>query len=273
MAIKKRSQLIRERESQKHCQANPFFPHKFDTKLKYCASPIILISQKAYNDMYILVDEMSDEIGWLGAVKKEGDIYTIEKIYLLKQQVDAATTILDNKSISELISEIIKKPNGVDEANKMRFWGHSHVEMDVEPSVQDEDQIKLFKKNRFDWFIRGICNKMGSIKFSLFLFDKDIVIDDVPWSVEISASDSRREEIKKEIKSKIKKTRGYYKSNYYDRNYNDPAVRRGSIVSDLIEEEPVGSFANVESIFSTGRHGGHSTDFPQQPSYGGYGDY
>jgi hypothetical protein len=181
-----------------------FRPHDFKTKV--LGAPTITIDQGAYDDMWHLVDEVKLEVGWLGVVEQKSFLeFHIKEIFLIEQDVSAAMTELDETGLAKLYERLLDQPNGVDKVNALRFWGHSHVNMETSPSGQDETQMDLFKKNECNWFIRGIFNKHGKAQFDVFYFDLGISFRDVEWKlVRVVGHDPRRDYWKGEITAKVK---------------------------------------------------------------------
>jgi len=197
--------------------AKPFAPHKFDTKVTYSDVPTVLISAKAYNDMYILVDEADEEISWLGTVKMMGANFFIDEVFLLKQECSSVQTELDEGDIGDLGAELLLKENGMNIVNSLKFWGHSHVRMGTSPSGQDETQLKHFIDNDCEYFIRAILNKNGKMEFTV-RWRNGIEIKDIPWMVLHDFNEAGRTKWVKEIKDKVStKT---YVNNYSQHSYN-----------------------------------------------------
>ncbi len=178
-----------------------FKQHKFETEIQ--GVPQIFLSPEAANDMWIIVDEVPTEVGWLGSAYRRGNDIFIKKIYLMKQQVHAATTELTPEGIAATGMEILSQPNGMEEANALKFWGHSHVNMGTTPSGQDEDQMKLFKDAGLDWAVRGIFNKKKKAQFDIFFFQLGWTVRDAEWEVAVAPGDTGRERWKNEIKDKV----------------------------------------------------------------------
>lgn len=203
-------------------KADIFYPHDFKSKVVYHSIPRICISAKAYNDMYILVDEADEEISWLGTVRRDGLTYHIEEIFLLNQECSYSQTELNLEAIAALGHEILLKPDGLKKVNSLRFWGHSHHTMGTSPSGQDETQLKVFIGDDCEYAIRGIFNKSGRMEFTMF-FQNGIEIQDVPWMVQFQFAEKNREDWKKEIKEKVKATKyepyDWRKENQYGEKY------------------------------------------------------
>ncbi len=208
--------------------AKKFLPHSFQNRVELTNIPRILITRQAYEDMYILVDEVNKEVGWIGTVERAGSDFLIKEIFLLEQETHVATCEITADGLAEWAQEIMaSRPDGMEVVNSLRFWGHSHVNMGTSPSGQDESQMTVFVENGCNYFIRGILNKQGRMEFTLFLYDVGIKISDVEWELYEPVDESRRERWKTEIEAKVKEkyvpppTRHVGFAPYYNRNWED----------------------------------------------------
>ena len=111
-----------------------------------------------------IVAHQPQEIGWLGLVDKTAYGYLVTDLYIPQQTVSAAETDIDQDAMAALALEIDEA--GLD-PSKLLYWGHSHVNMAVSPSHQDEQQIASFVENS-PFFIRGIYNKYGDRKVDVY---------------------------------------------------------------------------------------------------------
>lgn len=159
------------------------------TEVKYTTSllPKVVISATALNKMFIYTSEVNDEVGWLGTVEKRGNVYRITDTYLFEQQVHGATTEISPEGLAKFGEELLERPDGMDIWNSMQMWGHSHVNMGVFASGQDDTQMEEFSKNGYPFFIRLICNKKGDMKIDLFDYDAGLTYLDVAWTKEEQA--------------------------------------------------------------------------------------
>lgn len=186
--------------------ADPFVPHGFERKVELLgALPRVLVTRAAYSRMWHYVDIADKEVGWLGTAERlpTGD-FLIGEVFLLKQEVHATTTEISAEGVAEFAQELIEtRKDGVEVANSIRFWGHSHVRMGTSPSGQDESQMQLFKENDCPWFIRGILNKNGRMEFTIFMWDVGIKIVDAQWALYEPVSTKERSEVEAEFKAKV----------------------------------------------------------------------
>lgn len=152
-------------------------------------TPRIYISQDALVKMYHFVQECAQEIGWLGTVEQKGRNYLIKDVFLFDQEVHATTTEITPEGLSSFAEELLAKPEGLMIWNSMRMWGHSHVNMGITPSGQDDSQMNEFRNTGHDSFIRLIANKKGDLKVDLYDYLNGVKFLDVPWEAELTGKD------------------------------------------------------------------------------------
>ena len=163
----------------------------------------IIIDPLAKRKMDLYVKLSEDEVGWLGVAEKQADgNILIKDVFLPTQEVHATTCELTPDGINKLASELLGLPNGVELCNSLKVWGHSHVEMSTSPSGQDDTQLEEFAENN-SWFLRLIANKKGDMRMTLLDLERGLVIDEIPWEVDLGYD--LEEEISKELKDKVTK--------------------------------------------------------------------
>jgi len=196
-----------------------FNPHAFQTTVLGC--PRVKVSLRAATDMWILTDIVSTEVGWLTTarlVKENGErVIYVDDVYLFKQQVHSTTTELTSEGLSTLGTQLIAEDMaaGIDpalwRANNLRGYFHSHVNMDVLPSGQDNDQTMAFRDNyEYPWVLRGIVNKRHKMKLDFFWFEMDIVVEDIDWEIDYAAGGDRKSHWGKEVNSLVE---SFYSAN------------------------------------------------------------
>lgn len=200
----------------KNSKASPFSGHAFERRVALVGDlPRVLVSRAAYNRMWHIVDLASQEVGWLGTVRREGADFLIEEVFLFKQEVSAATCEITPDGLAEFAQELISsRPDGVEVLNRLCFWGHSHVRMGTSPSGQDEEQMKVFSESGHPFFVRGILNKNGRMEFTIFLHESGVKIVDAEWAVYEPVDDSLRSEIEAEFSAKVSE-KVYPAAHYY----------------------------------------------------------
>lgn len=184
----------------------------------YRDEPTLFFSPLALQKMQVYVEECKGEVGWLGSVDAYNDeCYLCTDVHLLHQEVSGATTEITPDGLVKYAEEV-----GDEEAERCRLWGHSHVNMGVSPSGQDNSQMELFEKNGLEWFFRIICNKRGQIEVTFYNYKENYVVKDCAWQ-EYSEPVVDREAVKKEIDAKVKEK--VY--SYAGRGYTPPASQSG----------------------------------------------
>jgi len=160
-------------------------------------APQIGINANALAKMSVYVDKCPDEIGWLGTVESIGKRrYIISDVFLFDQNVHSTTTEITPEGLSTFGEEILTRPDGMEIWNNLKMWGHSHVNMGVFASGQDDKQMEEFESIGQPWFVRLICNKKGDMTIDFFDYEHGISYLDVPW-IELSSPEES------EIKNKI----------------------------------------------------------------------
>lgn len=193
-----------------------FLNHKYD----------LYILPEARQKMEIYCDLSEGEIGWLGFVEDLGSNgFLIKDVALLKQEVHSTTTEITPEGLLEFWSKTLPE-----EQQKIKLWGHSHVNMSPSPSGQDNDQMEYFKDGN-PWFIRLITNKKREYHIDIYDYangiqvhmDQSDLITYNPKATELKKS------IEEEIKEKVTEKKytsslpakssytGYSKTSYSNR--------------------------------------------------------
>lgn len=220
--------------------ARRFAPHTFRLSRRFIEprQPRVFIEREVFLDMMHLVAECTVEIGWLGLAYRQGDNFVIRgEIFVPKQRVHSSECEITEDGLAELTEELYttRDPDKADDLlEALTFWGHSHVNMQVDPSNQDERQMKELLGGRdpseLPWYIRGIFNKRGDAKFSVFLFDEGVVFDDVPWEVIEPIDHARRSHWRDVIDQKVERqsfqVRGFQGAGGSQRTLSAPGMMR-----------------------------------------------
>jgi len=189
----------------------PAIPHKANTQavvMKVHKAPVVVFSDLALAKMARYVGFCAEEVGWMGFVDHEEGtaLYTVSDVLLFKQRVHAATTEISADALAEMTMELLESPDGVERVNTMRFWGHSHVNMAVNPSGQDDAQMNVFADNGCEFMIRAICNKRGEMKVDVYDYEVGITWVDANWQTE-RRFDPMDAEIRAEMEAKVSSIR------------------------------------------------------------------
>lgn len=266
--------------------------------------PFILISAQALSKMYQYIQQCADEIGWLGTVRHtDANSYLIDDVYLFEQQVHATTTEIKPDDLAKMAEELLQREDGVDIWNNMKMWGHSHVNMGITPSSQDDKQMEEFGQAGHDFFIRLIGNKKGEMKLDFYNYATGVVYLDVPWIEETSEEiaelrrqlfllekaqkEAGKEEIKEEITKKVRKisygTSTYTQSNFYSKygryvngkwvQWTNEAEYQAHDAAEKAKKKPTNPPSSLTTtVTKTSRTGNKTTGGKTQASRGTFTD-
>ena len=166
---------------------------------KYPAQPEIYFTREAWVKQCHLVKKCSKEVGWFALVDycEDDNSFTITELVIPNQEVTAAETDIGKEDLADAAMELIEQGK---DTSKMYAWFHSHVNMGVSPSGQDEFQVEEFLEDLADQpevpaFIRGIQNKAGDLKLDVYYIQHGVAYqnldfyvihdDDPQWLVDI----------------------------------------------------------------------------------------
>lgn len=140
-------------------------------------APNVLYTAKVWDTIQFLIDYNDEEVGWLGTVDRlpNGDLL-IDEIFVPKQKVHGAETEIDTEAYHALCHLLLESDRYADAEGNPRliYWGHSHVDMNVSPSGQDEEQVAEYLEET-PLFIRGIYNKKGASKVDVYDVTQNVV--------------------------------------------------------------------------------------------------
>ena len=134
----------------------------------------ITLTEQAWEKIKQLVDQCDKEVGWHGTVERTSkNEFTITDILVFPQTVTAATVTSDE---TKYTMWLMSQPDEV--FNKLRFHGHSHVNMGVNPSGVDTKYQDDILKNLNDFYIFGIFNKREDNYLIIYDVTNNIVYED-----------------------------------------------------------------------------------------------
>lgn len=195
------------------------------------AVPFVYISPLAITKMAKIVDHCKDEVGWLGSATKLSDaIFFIDDVFMFEQEVNATTCEITPEGLAKFGTEILSMENGSNIYNSIRVWGHSHVNMGVTPSGQDDDQVKEFAGEN-DWFIRIIANKKGKIKIDVFDYERNLAYISVDWEVFLGDFTEELDKLEKEIDEKVTKKSYYTTPKYAKKSYSRSKSKKKEVTT------------------------------------------
>ena len=170
-------------------------------------TPKVSVLPIAKHKMDLIVDICKEEVGWLGIVKQENRWeFLIEDVFLLKQEANMVTTELDPSDQQELWARLHAEgilTEAEQDTRGLYLWGHSHHNMGVSPSGQDEKQVQQFLQGRPPFLIRIIANKRGEYRTDLYMIDDGFTAEELVMTVREDLNDGLRGMLEAEIKEKV----------------------------------------------------------------------
>lgn len=146
----------------------------------------LVFSEVAWMKMQMLIADFNSEVAWHGVARRDDDEtldrYIVDDIIVYPQEVTGATVNTDQEKYQTWLYE------QEDEVfNNIRFQGHSHVNMQVNPSgVDTTHQAQILEQLTDDMFyIFVIWNKKGDKTVKIYDLKKNIFFDTHDVDVEI----------------------------------------------------------------------------------------
>jgi len=189
-------------------------------------TPRLIIPQDIHRKIMFWVDEANFECSWLGTIDhdKESNTFYVVDVFLLKQENSSASTDLDQNEIARLLYEQRENPFDI------KWWGHSHVKMDVFWSNTDIATMEILSDG--GWFISTVFNQHRKMKTAFTQLDPlPVMIDNIETTVYDFLSEAERREWKEEFNSKVTNKSYSYKSSsttapsYYSQNQTPVVVQ------------------------------------------------
>ena len=116
------------------------------------------LTKDQHDEISEYVKQCSDEIGGLGTILfDDNGTAHVEQLFMVKQKVHGSTCELDPEDINRVMFEVFEK----DCKGQLCFWWHSHVNMGVTPSGQDDTTMAQIGNAGYS--IAMIINKRGEM--------------------------------------------------------------------------------------------------------------
>ena len=160
--------------------------------------PIIKITDTAHRKMQALVAECDKEIAWHGLVKKTKNVYKIYDILVFPQEVTGTQAYSLDEEYGPWIGSITNE-----HYNNLRMHGHSHVNMEVSPSLTDTNYQRDVVTQIDNFYIFTIQNKRGNAEWWVYDKVQNIMFENADISIELQ--DPIRDWAIEEMAEKVKK--------------------------------------------------------------------
>jgi hypothetical protein len=165
--------------------------------------PIVMFTPEVLYAQKVIVDHCKIEVGWVGLVtKKSPRLYCVDEIFVPTQTATGVECDILKDGYGDI--ELALNNRGTpDRIFDLKYWGHSHVDMEVFASAEDK-KTALQKAIQSDYFIRGICNKKGGMHLSFFDGNAGIAYENIDWLIDDNVDkDAVRKRYQEEVEKNV----------------------------------------------------------------------
>ena len=164
--------------------------------------PRIAFPEKTWKKLLAYVEACPMEVGGLGTVEQVGQLLIVRDVFLLEQEVSPVSTVLDQAAVVKFLTDWTRSGN---DPSIIRFWWHSHADMDVFWSETDMATIRQFTQG--NWLLSLVGNRKRQTRTRLttsepFPFAVDFLPVEVIPDVEDAIAKAAREEIAAKVRRK-----------------------------------------------------------------------
>ncbi len=157
--------------------------------------PKITFTRKAMKWMIALIDKHNEEVGFYCTVERDNYNFLIKDVFYPKHcLVSAATCEIDPTGMQQIMMYLIE--NGrEDDLENLKAWGHSHVNMGISPSQQDDNQALELVRDNGDYLIRLIGNKQGLVGITFYDLEKNMKFMNLEFETEGPSDEEKQAQI------------------------------------------------------------------------------
>jgi len=178
--------------------------------------PHVYIMPRADAKIWHWVRMATGEVSGLGLVDVIDGQMVVSDVFLPKQECTSADTDLDQQAVAQLMMELDNE--GVD-LGKLRFWWHSHADMEVFWSGTDTGTMQELSGG--DTFLLSmVVNKKHDRKLRVDMFNPfNMILDNLGASVLDLSDEELKEECKKAFDENVSEGySGYYSGSTHNRS-------------------------------------------------------
>ena len=197
----------------------------------------VVLEPTAFSKICLLMYNTDKEIGWHGLITRDEadpNVFHVEDVILYPQTVTSVTVETDDAKYGNWVIEL---PN--EHFDKLRFHGHSHVNMGVTPSGTDLTYYSsLIRQFKDGFYVFMIINKKMEIFCQVYDFDNNSMYETDEVEVVVGQdfgsqlSESKKEMVTTQTYS-YSGYNGYYGQDRFGSQYGrDWGARNGSWKKD-----------------------------------------
>lgn len=164
----------------------------------FITRPRLEAALPAWQKMMAYVQACPTEINGFGYIERAGNTFFLDEVFILDQVVTMGSADVREEALLQHLCELT---SAGEDAGKMRFQWHSHVNMDVYFSKTDRDTIENYAG---DWMISLVANKFGEYKVRLDVFKPFRVWTPVDVTIRAAIDPDTASSCQQEIRDKVR---------------------------------------------------------------------
>ena len=160
----------------------------------------VVLTHHAFEQLFGWAYSTNREISCLGSIRRDGNIFIVEQMHLLKQTCSSVSTEIDETAIASLLEKLIAEGKS-QEAHSIKCWAHSHPGMGVFWSGTDRDTCRLLAS---DYLVSIVVSDSFAIQCRIDVAAPvPMAIDRVPVLYEMPQDKELAEKFAQEVKEAV----------------------------------------------------------------------
>jgi hypothetical protein len=160
----------------------------------------VVLTHHAFEQLFGWAYATNREISCLGSIRRDGNIFVVEQLHLLKQTGSSVSTEIDEVAMAELMETLLAEGKH-QEARSIKCWVHSHPGMGVFWSGTDDATCKLLVN---DYLISLVVSDRFAIRCRIDMAAPiPLSIDYVPVLYEMGQDEKLAEEYASQVKEAV----------------------------------------------------------------------
>jgi len=160
----------------------------------------VILTKGAFEQLFGWAYSTSREISCLGCVKRDGNRFTIEHFFLLKQSGSSVSTELDQTGMAELVEQLIAEGKR-EETGRIKCWAHSHPNMEPFWSKIDDATCRLLVN---DYLISIVVGNNFAIRSRIDIAGPvPVVFEDIPVLYQVVKDNLLLDKYAEEVRSVV----------------------------------------------------------------------
>jgi hypothetical protein len=161
----------------------------------------VILAKEAFEQLFGYAYATHSEISCLGILRRQGNLFIVERFHLVAQEGGAAYTEMDPTAVAVLMEDLLQTGQA-QEAKAIKCWAHSHPGMGVFWSKTDDTTCKLLAT---DYLVSLVVSDDYAIRCRLDVGNPiPFTVDNVPVLYEMACDKERLDHYAKEVEEKVK---------------------------------------------------------------------